>query len=426
MSTSNINLNELYFEYKVLPRIVGEPTFNHLHEILKQLKANTCAVPCTLGGGANGYLGMLVTPLKYATIAPGTPFVAPQMPGALLINPTDTQYQIAITKTLYDTALREHQTYILMQRALISLIQKCIDPKYTNAVRNRTTGQLPADIRLIMTHLFTTYGKITEHELQEKYDETLKLTYDVSEPIDTIFNAVEDLCEVAELADSAYTPKQQVHIGYIIISKQRIFRADIRKWMRKSALDKTWTNFVDHFRTAHQELRDTDATVDELGYHSANAIVEQIVERLREEEENNDVSLPPQQHIMEPPPQHQPTQPVAIPQANAVVNPNMAMLEQMMTNMTTMVDNMQNNNAYQGRGYGRGRGRGRNQFGRGRGRGRGRYQQRQRTSGGQYCHTHGNCAHTSAECETRGPEHNPDATFANRLGGSNNGCFWEE
>ena len=96
MSASNINLNELYFEYKVLPRIVGEPTFNHLHEILKQLKANTCAVPCTLGGGANGYLGMLVTPLKYATIAPGTPFVAPQMPGALLINPTDTQYQIAI------------------------------------------------------------------------------------------------------------------------------------------------------------------------------------------------------------------------------------------------------------------------------------------------------------------------------------------
>ena len=50
MSASNINLNELYFEYKVLPRIVGEPTFNHLHEILKQLKANTCAVPCTLGG----------------------------------------------------------------------------------------------------------------------------------------------------------------------------------------------------------------------------------------------------------------------------------------------------------------------------------------------------------------------------------------
>ena len=41
---------------------------------------------------------------------------------------------------------------------------------------------------------------------------------------------------------------------------------------------------MDHFRTAHQELRDTDTTIDELGYHSANSIVEQIVDRLREEE----------------------------------------------------------------------------------------------------------------------------------------------
>ena len=96
MSAANINLNELYFEYKVLPRVAGEPTFNVLHEILKQLKANASAVPCTLGGGANGYSGMLVSATKYATLAPGSPFVPPTMPGALTILPTDTQYQIAI------------------------------------------------------------------------------------------------------------------------------------------------------------------------------------------------------------------------------------------------------------------------------------------------------------------------------------------
>ena len=90
MSAANINLNELYFEYKVLPRVAGEPTFNVLHEILKQLKANASAVPCTLGGGANGYLGMLVSATKYATLAPESPFVPPTIPGALTILPTDT------------------------------------------------------------------------------------------------------------------------------------------------------------------------------------------------------------------------------------------------------------------------------------------------------------------------------------------------
>ena len=44
---------------------------------------------------------------------------------------------------------------------------------------------------------------------------------------------------------------------------------------------KTWPNFVLEFTEAHQELRDTDATVDDLGFHSANAIVPQIVEQLR-------------------------------------------------------------------------------------------------------------------------------------------------
>ena len=63
--------------------------------------------------------------------------------------------------------------------------------------------------------------------------------------------------------------------------------------MRKPTTDKTWTNFITHFRQAHQELRDTDATIDELGFQSANSIVEQIVERLREAEENDPVISPP-------------------------------------------------------------------------------------------------------------------------------------
>ena len=82
------------------------------------------------------------------------------------------------------------------------LIQKCIYAKNTNTVRNRITGQLLANIRLIMTHLFITYSKIKEQKLQEKYDETLKITYNGSEPINDIFNAVKDLYKVAVLARS--------------------------------------------------------------------------------------------------------------------------------------------------------------------------------------------------------------------------------
>ena len=108
------------------------------------------------------------------------------------------------------------------------------------------------------------------------------MTYNISYPANNIFNAVKDLCEIDEFAQTLYSARQKVNIGYLIFSKHPIFRSDLRKWMRKLIQDNTWTNFIIHFRQAHQELRNTDTSMSELGYQSANAIVEQIVEQLRE------------------------------------------------------------------------------------------------------------------------------------------------
>ena len=155
-TTANINLNELYFEYKVLTKIIGEPNFDKLHKIFRKLKANTAAFLCTLGSGANGYLGIIVIAAHYNTVAPGAPFVTPPIPGHLFIDQAYTQYQIAMAKTQYEAALRKHQTYILMQRLLIALVQNAIQSNYTNAVRNYITGQLPADIHLLKIHMLDT------------------------------------------------------------------------------------------------------------------------------------------------------------------------------------------------------------------------------------------------------------------------------
>ena len=71
--------------------------------------------------------------------------------------------------------------------------------------------------------MFDTYGRINENELQTKYDGTTKLAYNVSDPINDIFNSVEDLCKIAELANFPYSARQQVKIGYLIVSRQTIF-----------------------------------------------------------------------------------------------------------------------------------------------------------------------------------------------------------
>jgi len=190
------------------------------------------------------------------------------------------------------------------------------------------------------------------------------------------------------------------------------------------------------FSDVHQALKDTDASVDELGFHSANAIVEQIVQQLRHEMPND---VPPLHQrndaiIVQPLPNekndnHLPSQPTQQGVANTTQSEqNMAtLMSTMIANMEAMrlriEDNDATNNMYgrgRGRGGCRGRGRGR-RYGRRNARGRGRLTQGRRR-GGQHCFTHGNCAHNSAECETQGPGHQTEATFTNMMGSSTENC----
>ena len=85
-----INYRELYFEYKELTRIEGEPTAEHLIRLNKELKANALSVYSNLGGAQHGHLFLVMTPAQFGLISV-TPFVRPAHPGTLVIQPGTTQ-----------------------------------------------------------------------------------------------------------------------------------------------------------------------------------------------------------------------------------------------------------------------------------------------------------------------------------------------
>jgi hypothetical protein len=41
-----------------------------------------------------------------------------------------------------------------------------------------------------------------------------------------------------------------------------------------------------------------------------------------------------------------------------------------------------------------------------------------------YCWSHGDCAHSSSQCNTQLPGHQSSATFTNMQGGSTSNCYW--
>ena len=119
------------------------------------------------------------------------------------------------------------------------------------------------------------------------------MSYNINEPIDVIYSSIDDLCEIAEMVIKPYTQEQLVDLGYILIANQSVFHSDLRQWIRCPPTDQTWQQFMTFFWNAHHTLRETEASMDEISYQSANTIVSQIVEQLRATGEENDNLLEP-------------------------------------------------------------------------------------------------------------------------------------
>ena len=191
--------------------------------------------------------------------------------------------------------------------------------------------------------------------------------------------------------------------------------------MRKPEHEQTYANLKIHFMEAHTELRATDTTVNELGYHSANALVEQIADRLNHLPiEDPPPFLPPVEEA------HAPPAPPPPSIANATQQtPDALLMQQMIAQMNRMEERdvaRQAELTVLRNAVGQGRGRNQNDHGgRGRGRGRGRAAPLPRRRGS-YCWTHGNCANTGSECLTPSDGHIATATFTNMQGGSTLNC----
>ena len=85
MSSRMIDVNELYFEHKILAFIAGEPTFDTLQRTLLQLKVNESSVSCTIDSGAHGFVVVTLSPATYINQTPLTPSLIPTHPRILTI-----------------------------------------------------------------------------------------------------------------------------------------------------------------------------------------------------------------------------------------------------------------------------------------------------------------------------------------------------
>ena len=163
-----VDLKQTFFDYPELSKISGEPTLGSLMTLCNELKANAQSVTTTLGGGANGHLGLVLSAQAYEQIAPGTPYIRPVLP-EMDIDNNDTRYILAQKRLDYDTDLALYREFVAMERILIQQIVNAIDGKFLKAIRSKTMNKINKTIPDILTYLFETYGDVSPQEFQSHF-----------------------------------------------------------------------------------------------------------------------------------------------------------------------------------------------------------------------------------------------------------------
>ena len=258
------------FPHPTVTPIVGQPAFDTLKALKLLLSTNAASVISHLGNGALGLLWLVVSDAVYNTLS-GTPFVPPTNPGPIPVIPANaTGPQINAIHETHKREAKLFHEYNNTDKALKQLLLGAVDDMFTRAIKNRYIGYANVTTKQLLTHLITTYGKISGNDLRLN-DAAMNTAYDVNLPIEVLFDQIEDGLDFADAGNHPKTPEQIVMTGQQLIQETGMFADDLKVWKRLPDQDRTWTRFKADFTLAHQELRE-NVTVGQRHFNQANNV----------------------------------------------------------------------------------------------------------------------------------------------------------
>jgi hypothetical protein len=160
---------------------------------------------------------------------------------------------IAETTRLYREATQVHRTYHNLDQAIKKLIIEAFDDAYLNALSEEIVGYAKCTSLQLLTHLLTYYAMIAPTELTQNY-ERLNTPYDPNQPIETLFQQIQDALAFLVAGGQPYGNAMIVNVAYTLIFNMGLFPDACRAWQSRAIAWKTWAQFKIDFATAHREF----------------------------------------------------------------------------------------------------------------------------------------------------------------------------
>ena len=262
------------FPMKQIPIITGEPDYASINDMVQNLYGNAASLPTTIGGGAHGHIGLLMTPALYATLSP-SPYESPDDPG-----PTPNHTARATTEQRETNRIQHKEERRLydnnnnMDDAIKSQIIDSVDDTYLCELRNKYTGYMGVSSRDLIDHLLDRYGKITPADIEE-CKTRMTTPMDSSQPIDVYFKQIDDCIQYAVDGQVAFTPDQILQTVYHAVSTSGYYNDPCKEWRKKQVADKTWPAFKRFFAAEYHDLKEQQkVNTSQANFHTANAVMD--------------------------------------------------------------------------------------------------------------------------------------------------------
>jgi hypothetical protein len=241
------------FPYSSLLKVTGEFTFEDLKVIRRLLNTNAMSVASYEGGCHHRHLGIIMTNEEYFAIAVEV-FPMPANPGpSAAVVAGMTAAIIAETTRLHREATQVYRTYHNVDQAIKKLIIKSLNHAYLNALSDEIVGYANCTSLQLLTHLLTYYAMIAPTELTQSY-ERLNTPYDPNQPIETLFQKIQDARAFAVAGGQPYGTTMSVNVAYTLVFNTGLLPDACRAWQSRAIAAKTWAQFKIDFATAHREF----------------------------------------------------------------------------------------------------------------------------------------------------------------------------
>jgi hypothetical protein len=181
---------------------------------------------------------------------------------------------IAEMTRLHREATQVYRTYHNVDQAIENLIIESFDDAYLNALSDEIVGYANCTSLQLLTHLLQYYAMTAPTELTQNY-EGLSTPYDPNQPIEMLFQQIQDARAFAVAGGQPYGAAMIVNVAYTLIFNTGLFTDACRAWQSRAIAGKTWAQFKLDFATAHREFHLTNQTAQQSGFHSANMMIEQ-------------------------------------------------------------------------------------------------------------------------------------------------------